>query len=288
MIAKMISLIAAIAAFAATAGAAEEFDPYGLPYQNPDLKFPEQPQPFAPGREIKMFKPDGSGPFPALVIMPGCYGQTYSMHTFDWAKRALDHGYAAIVVDPLDPRGVTNNCVIPRPVPPSRLLKDAFDAANHLRRQSFVDPSRIGLMGFSLGAMVGLGASGPPYSHLNGSEPFRAIVSAYPSCINIETTFTSGKVDVHYAPDKVIVPLLIEIGDKDKEGEQELMNGCKALGDEQKALGAPVEYVIYHATHAWDKRELTAADGPAYIYNADVTEQSAKDAFSFLDAHLKP
>src|SRR5262245_42012189 len=77
-----IALVAGVISFAATAGAAEKWDPFTLPYQNPDLKFPDQPQSFAPGREIKMFKPDGAGPFPALVIMPGCYGQTYSMHTF--------------------------------------------------------------------------------------------------------------------------------------------------------------------------------------------------------------
>jgi dienelactone hydrolase len=223
---------------------------------------------------------------------------TYSMHTFDWAKRALDHGYAVIVVDPLDPRGITDDCVIPRPAPVSRLLKDAFDAANHLRRQSFVDPSRVGLLGFSLGAMVGLAASGPTYSHLNGSPPFQVIVSTYPICIlkDIETVYKpGGPVDVHYAPDKVVVPLLLEIGDQDNEGGPEPMNGCKTLGDEQKALGAPVEYVIYHATHVWDMRELAASDSGTndygqvveYTYNSEVTEQSAKDAFAFFDQRLK-
>jgi hypothetical protein len=69
------------------------------------------------------------------------------------------------------------------------------------------------------------------------------------------------------------------------------MNGCKTLGDEQKTLGAPVEYVIYHATHVWDMRELEPSDWGTndygqvvkYTYNAEVTEQSAKDAFAFFD-----
>ena len=228
--------------------------------------------------------------------MPGCYGQTYSMHTFDWAKRAVDQGYAVMVVDPLDPRGIADNCIIPRPVPSTRLLKDAFDAANHLRRQSFVDPRRIGLLGFSLGGMIGLAASGAEHSKPNGSEPFNAIVAAYPICIlkDVETPFTTGKVDVAYMPRKVIVPLLVLIGDQDNEGGPDPMNGCKELSDEQKAQGAPVEYSIYHATHAWDMRELAPGEQSTnsfgqvvyYIRNADVTEQSARDAFTFLGTKL--
>jgi dipeptidyl aminopeptidase/acylaminoacyl peptidase len=39
-----------------------------------------------------------------------------------------------------------------------RLRKDAFYAAEHLRKQPFVDPERIGLLGMSQGAMAALGA----------------------------------------------------------------------------------------------------------------------------------
>jgi dienelactone hydrolase len=108
----------------------------------------------------------------------------------------------------------------------------------------------------------------------------------YPVC----TVKDVGSIDVHYAPDKVEVPLRLLIGDRDNEGGSEPMNGCKTVGDEQKALGAPVEYVIYHATHVWDMRELEPGEqnkDDRYVYSAEVTEQSAKDAFAFLDQHMK-
>jgi dipeptidyl aminopeptidase/acylaminoacyl peptidase len=78
-------------------------------------------------------------------------------HSFDvWAKAALQRGYAVLVVDPLTPRSVVapgENCRPPTKVREVRLRKDAFDAAEHLRKQPFVDPERIGLLGMSQGAL---------------------------------------------------------------------------------------------------------------------------------------
>jgi dienelactone hydrolase len=271
--------------------------PFEQPFTQPDLTLPDQPRPFATGRESMMFKPDGPGPFPALVLMPSCDGYTRSTHVFDWARRAIDHGYAVLVVDPQTPRGVGLNCTLPLGVPAVRLLKDAFDAANDLRKQTFVDKSRIGLIGFSLGGMVGLGASDARYATGNGSAPFRAIVSIYPVCIfkQLPRPGNSGLIDLPWAPVKEVVPLLVEMGDQDNEGSP---NGtaadCKALLDPLKAQGDPVEYTIYHATHEWDDRQSDGfkkrgfnGQNILYLYNASVTEQSANDAFAFLGQEMK-
>lgn len=244
-----------------------------------------------------MFKPVGEGPFPALVIMPTCYGHLYTSNTFDWARRAVEHGYAALVIDPLAPRGVDDNCVRPLAIPASRLLKDAFDAANHLRRQHFVDPARVALMGFSQGAMTGLAAAGSRRSRPDGTEPFRAIVSVYPVCLfaNFLMPGMPHPVDMHFIPEKIVIPLLVEIGDQDTQGGPP-MNGCKTLLEERKAQGDPVEHIVYHATHVWDHRELGSAGERirgvygqeiVYQYSAEVTEQSAKDTFAFLDKQMK-
>jgi dienelactone hydrolase len=280
------ALAFAIAAPAAAAG--ESVDPFTRAYVQPDLIFPEKPQRFGRALDDLFFKPDGDGPFPALVIMPTC--QPVSSQTHDWAERALAHRYAVLIVEPLRPRGERSNCggrPAPVPVPNSRLLKDAFDAANHLRRQLFIDPARIGLLGFSQGGNVALGASVGSYSHLDGSKPFAAIVAFYPFCI-LRNYAQSGivpyPVDMHYVPDRVVVPILVELGDKDRELDQ-VMGNCPLVLDQQKALGAPVEYIVYHATHIWDQREATP---PTYTYDPEVTKKSVLDAFAFLDARLKP
>jgi dienelactone hydrolase len=281
--------VVAVLAVSPLSEAAERWDPFTRKYDQPDLAFPLEPQPFGRGVSDVMFKPEGDGRFPALVIMPTC--ANVSSQTHDWAERALAHGYAALIVDPLSPRGERWNCAPPSPipVPVSRLLKDAFDAANHLRRQPFVDPARVGLLGFSQGANVGVGASGETYSRFGGSQPFRAIVSLYPSCV-IRNFALPGllptPVDIHYVPARIVVPLLVEIGDQDNESGDPMGN-CPPLLDQQNAQGAPVHYIIYHATHVWDQRDLTPADAP-HVYSPDVTEQSVKDAFAFFDEQMQP
>jgi hypothetical protein len=63
--------------------AAQDFDEFSSSLGYPDLTFPAQPRALASGRESMMFKPDGAGPFPALVIMPTCYGHLYTANTFE-------------------------------------------------------------------------------------------------------------------------------------------------------------------------------------------------------------
>ena len=201
-----------------------------------------------------MFKPDGAGPFPAVVIMPGCGGHD-TMNAFDWAMRATIHGYAVLVVDPLTQRNVAENC--PGPVSTSQYLKDAFDGANHLRQQPFVDRTHIGLIGLSLGGMAGLGAASSIYWRRDGSEPFQAIVALYPVCSfkGRKIAERSDPVDMLFVPEKIVVPILVGMGDEDTVVAGGTAADCKPLLDEQKARGAPLEYVIYHATHSWDEQE---------------------------------
>ncbi|MDE2166551.1 MAG: dienelactone hydrolase family protein [Alphaproteobacteria bacterium] len=257
-----------------------------------DLQFPSQTSSISNAApQTAMFKPSGSGPFPALVIMPDCAGHNHSMHAFRWAKQALAKGYAVLVVDPLTPRRVGLNCAFPFGVSFPRLLKDAFDAAHWLQKQPFVNPRRIGLIGFSQGAMVGLGAAGDKYALQYGTL-FKAIVSAYPVCTvnNIRHPGIDHPIDVSWVPSQVTVPILVEMGDEDTEAPAA---DCVPLLSALKAAGEPVEYVTYHATHEWDAQETDGfrhtVDGKnvIYLYSADVTAQSQRDAFAFLSMHLK-
>lgn len=69
----------------------ETIDPFARKLTHPDLKFPDQPSTASqdkprPGSQDMnmMFRPDGAGPFPALVIMPVC-GANHVTNAFDWA-----------------------------------------------------------------------------------------------------------------------------------------------------------------------------------------------------------
>ena len=66
---------------------------------------------------------------------------------------------------------------------PEAPKKLAFQALEHLQRFDFVDQNRVGLMGFSWGAMVGLLASSRSVAAtFSPSRRFASVVSFYPAC----------------------------------------------------------------------------------------------------------
>jgi dienelactone hydrolase len=278
------------------ASAIENLKAYAGPVIGEDLVFPAKPEPFGYAKASKMFKPEGSGPFPGLVVMPTCAGHL-SRHSFDvWAKAALRRGYAVLVVDPLTPRGVTapaENCRPPTRVREARLRKDAFDAAEHLRKQTFVDPERVGLLGLSQGAMAALAAAATGYDTPQDRRAFRAIVSIYPVCFlpNLQIPGRSGPANIHYIPDtRVVVPLLVQMGELDTEGPPQ---DCISRLQDWKERGAPVLLVVHkNATHGWDigsNFTKTVANGTRveYRYNPKVTADSVKIALDFLDRNVR-
>jgi len=296
---RALILIGLMALIAITPlASAEEVYSHALPPAGKDLSFPASPQPFGFAKANRMFKPDGPGPFPGLVILPTCGGHAKWRHSFDlWAKAALDRGYAVLVVDPLTPRGIGGeNCAPPVKVGSSRFRKDAFDAAEHLRKQPFVDRERIGLLGLSLGAMAGLGAADPSHATPHGRAAFRAIVSIYPICFmaNVRWPGVKQPIDIRWLPDKIVVPLQVQLGDLDTEAPPK---DCVPRLEQQKSKGAPVEFIIHKgATHSWD--EATLGKGAfrkkgfvgqdiVYRYNPEVAAESVKRAFDFLDRHVK-
>src|SRR5262245_15018422 len=93
--------------------------------------FPAEPQ---PGTVFHAFrKPEGGGPFPAVVLLHTC-GGVWSGHMTGWAKRLTDRGYAALIVDSFTPRG-GRACNIPTYFPASldEVVDDALAALKYLR-----------------------------------------------------------------------------------------------------------------------------------------------------------
>ena len=55
-----------------------------------------------------LFKPDGTGPFPGVVLLHGCGG--IRPHFVQWAGTIRDMGYVALLVDSFRPRGISGIC----------------------------------------------------------------------------------------------------------------------------------------------------------------------------------
>jgi len=99
-------------------------------------------------------KPDGAGPFPAVIVLHGCAG----MH--DTTKQKLVDelvawGYVILLVDSYATRRVDQTCESGGFVMFRRRRPDADGALVFLAGQTFVDPLRVAV-GFSSGARVTL------------------------------------------------------------------------------------------------------------------------------------
>jgi dienelactone hydrolase len=130
--------------------------------------------------EGSLYRPQGDGPFAALLLLHGCSG--LGENAFRWASWLKDEGYVALVVDSFSPRHISNICG-PQgwmTLGISERVWDAFGALSYLRTLPFVERDRIGVMGWSRGGMTALRAGGKLLQPPDGG--FRVAVAFYPAC----------------------------------------------------------------------------------------------------------
>src|SRR6266849_5288762 len=112
---------------------------------------------------VTLSKPDGPGPFPAVVIVHDCsgLGPRSSGAPDRWARELLGRGYVVLIPDSFTTRGFADGvCTVTSTrgidVSPERRAGDAYAALAHLRTLPYVDGSRVGLMGGSHGGSTTL------------------------------------------------------------------------------------------------------------------------------------
>ena len=196
---------------------------------------------------VSVSKPDGPGPFPAVVIMHDCsgLGPVSSGAPGRWATELVSHGYVVVIPDSFTTRGLPHGvCTVPPSqrrtnVNPDRRAVDAYAALAYTRTLPYVDGRRVGIMGGSHGGSTTLatmraprGSSAPLADEKR--EGFAAAVALYPSC-----EFLSSM----YRP---VAPLLILIGEKDDWTPAE---PCRKLAAGAQAAGLPVRLKVYPGAH---------------------------------------
>ncbi len=218
--------------------------------------------------EGELFRPPGSGPFPAVVLLHGCSG--VKDNHIRWGRLLARWGYVAYVLDSLGPRGLGPVCG-KKALPAKTRAVDAYDAKAYLAGLPFVQPDAIALLGWSQGGMAVLWAADAAVARPTAS--FQAYVALYPGC--------------RRDPAGLRAPLLILAGAKDDWTPAAL---CQRLaGNLSGKPGPPVEIKVYpEATHAWDR------DSPPRIfrghrldYDFAATQDSQEMVRKFLGLYLK-
>src|SRR5215468_6337403 len=240
---------------------------------------------------VTLLKPDGPGPFPAVVIMHDCsgLGPRSSGAPDRWGKELLSQGYVILIPDSFTTRGHAGGvCTDPSPsrneVSPHRRVRDAYAALTYLRSLPYVDGSRVGLMGGSHGGATTLAAMVAP----NASPGFKAAVALYPECAQ-----WLRSADV-YRP---AGPLLILIGEKDDWTPAE---PCRRLTEASQQAGGRVTIKIYPgAYHSFDSANpvryvdtrvnASSPTGPGATAGGDpeAWADSIREVVAFFDRYLR-
>ena len=222
------------------------------------------PQPILRPHDV-VYRPDGVGPFPAVVLLHGCLG--VRAKDTRWAEALREQGYVALVVDSMTGRGLTS-IDQRRGVCQGMALWGGTRAADvaaslaYLRTLPYVDAARLGVMGFSHGAWAALdflaGASDDDVRGLG------AVVGFYPYCGMASLARWRGwQVDLPAL-------LLLAAADRIVSTSQ-----CESLASRATANGRRVLLTIYpDVGHSFDWRSSPA------------TEDAQRKVAAFLAEHL--
>jgi dienelactone hydrolase len=188
-----------------------------------------------------IYRPDGGGPFPAVVGLHNCtglanrsgaIGSRYS----DWGQRLAKGGFAVLLPDSNGSRGLGNQCSVrKRSVRVEReRVADANAARVWLQKQPWVVPDRISLMGWSSGAIATLWAV-RTRTQVNDGVDFRSAVALYPGCRRLNNVAWSARV-----------PTLILIG---RAVEMTSAAVCQHRGKGARGRSARVQIQVYRGAH---------------------------------------
>jgi len=232
----------------------------------------------SPGDRIQgdLAKPDGAGPFPAVIVLHGCAG----MH--DTTKQKLVDqlvawGYVILLVDSYATRRIDHACTSSALAMFFRRRPDAYGALLFLAGQTFVDPRRVAAVGFSAGAWVTLFVAETnalelfdPPSNLR----FRAAAAFNPPCR--EAAARPG------------IPTLIFIGALDDwTPAADCSDKIASWGNDGPPIGLVVYPGAYHGFYYPHLQPGTILFGHRVEYNGAAADNANHRLHLFLDLHLK-
>ena len=245
---------------------------------------------------IRVMKPDGPGPFPAVVMLHDCsgLGPRSSGAPARWGALLQREGYVIVIPDSFSTRGFADGvCTNPSParseVAPARRASDAYEALAYARALPYVDGAHVGVMGGSHGGSSTLATM------VASQQPgFAAAIALYPGCNARYGDWRPGTAGVY----KTAAPLMILVGELDDWTPAE---PCRQLATRSRDAGLPVSVKVYPGAHhsfdsdrpvryVQERVNMNAPGGRGATTggNADAWADSRKEVLRFFAQYLRP
>jgi dienelactone hydrolase len=198
----------------------------------------------------QLYKPDGDGPFPAVIALHGCGGlgghsEAVLPRYRDWAEQLLKSGHAVLLPDSYGSRELGPQCrTKERQVLARReRVADITASRQWLLQQPWAAHDRISLIGWANGASALLWAVRPQYASHSAEPDFRSAIAFYPDCRISSGLGWSARV-----------PTLLLIGAKDDVSSPQ---ACRQMIDGARGRSALTRIEIYPAApHDFDRANL--------------------------------
>lgn len=224
-----------------------------------------------------LYKPDGEGPFPAVILLHGCSGLEGGVGPGlqNLASYLNRNGFAALILDSFSTREKPGEtvCTSPHELAAARYYRvyDAYSALYLLKKQPFVDGNNVFLVGQSNGGSVALIVAGDTTQYNFPHDlHFQAIVAYYPWC--------------EVLPSRLVSPVLVFGAGRDDWVKPE---ECEDRKD--SVNGESMEVVIYpDVYHSFDLPiSIQNYVGHVVGGNQSATDDSHRRMVEFFRKHMK-
>jgi carboxymethylenebutenolidase len=202
---------------------------------------------------VERFEPKAPGAWPAVLVLHGAGGMSIGGPAFrDFARLLARRGYVAHVVHYFDLTGTKLADLPTMKASFPGWLKAVADGVSNVSKQPNVDPKRVGLLGFSLGAYVSLS------------------VAMFDHRIGAVVEYFGGLPEVLVKDVKSLPPTLILHGDADRVVP---VSEARALEKLFKEKDLPHEVRIYA--------------GQGHGFTGDDASDATRRALAFFEQHVK-
>lgn len=229
--------------------------------------------------------PEGDGPFPTLVAVPGCSGlafedaeleathpdlgeddRLFRAHYPRAAEQLRSAGFAVLLIHVHGAEGLVTACG--GQIQTERIAAYISEGVKWAAALDFADPERIHVIGWSMGGRGVL-------TWLNTADsrttPVRSVIAVYPGCQD------QVRLTTH-------VPLLLLLGGADDIADPTV---CQSLLTESTTRELIEVHVYPGARHGFDIPEapptLEIGDGLTMGYQQAAAEESWREIIRFLD-----
>jgi dienelactone hydrolase len=210
-----------------------------------------------------VYRPEGPGPFAAVVAMHGCAGlydraNAVSARYRDWAQHLTKANFVVVFPDSYGSRGLGSQCMVRnRSVRTDReRVGDADAVRAWLQGQSDIQADRISLLGWSNGGISVLWTVRRRAGAKPDGQDFRSAVALYPGCSRLANAAWSARI-----------PTLVLIGDSDDWSSAQ---ACEQMIAGARGRSARTQIVVYPgAYHDFDHPNRAVHERVGYAFSAD-------------------